>query len=439
MPRCIFLRLNAEVNAMINWNRRNFVKAFGVGSALSCLPLTAWGAIDPLKTNGKRVVVLGGGFGGTIAAKTLRMTDPTIEVVLVDRESSHVACPTSNLVIGGSRTMEQNRIGYNKLVSNHGITFVQDNVTAIDSANKTVIGAKGKIAYDRLIVSPGIDFRFEEIQGYDPVTTPQVMPHAWKAGAQTLLLRKQLEEMKDGGVFVISIPAFPIRCPPGPYERICQVAWYFKQAKPKSRIIVLDANPDILSKGKLFRKAWMKYYDGMIDYRPSQSVVRVTPASRTVHTEVEDVRGDVVNVIPAQKAALIAHQAGLVGEDKRWCPVNQMTFESTLVPNIHVIGDACIAGTMPKSGFSANSHAKICALNMVAAMNGKKPTVPSAANVCYSFVTDKEAISVSAVYRLTGGSMEPVPNSGGLSPDLSEIEGLYGRAWIANILAEMST
>lgn len=424
---------------MIHWNRRNFVKALGAGSAMGCFPLAAWGAIDPLKTGGKRVVILGGGFGGTIAAKTLRMTDPSIEVVLVDRETSYVACPTSNLVIGGSRTIEQNRIGYDTLVSNHGITFVQDHVTAIDPAAKTIVGAKGAIAYDRLIVSPGIDFRFEEIQGYDPATTPQIMPHAYKGGEQTLLLRKKLEEMPDGGVFVIAIPSFPIRCPPGPYERICQVAWYFKQAKPKSKIIVLDANPDILSKGRLFRKAWAKYYDGMIDYRANQGVIRVTPASRTVHTEVEDVRGDVVNVIPPQKAALIAHQAGLAGEDKRWCPVDQKTYESTRVPGIHVIGDACIAGTMPKSGFSANSQAKICALNLVAAMNGKKLIEPSAANVCYSFVSDKEAVTVSAVYRLKEGKMEAVPNSGGLSPDLSETEALYGRAWIANILAEMST
>lgn len=423
---------------MIDWKRRDFVKALGAGGVLGCLPLSAQTAIDPLQTNGRRVVVLGGGFGGTIAAKTLRMADPTIEVILVNRDASHLACPTTNLVIGGSRKLEENRVRYDKLIGNYGIHFIQDEITAINPAHRTLEGSKGKIAYDRLIVSPGIDFRFEEIQGYDPETTPLVMPHAWKAGEQTLLLRKQLEEMKDGGVFVITVPKFPIRCPPGPYERICQVAWYFKQAKPKSRIIVLDANPDILSKGKLFRKAWAKYYDGMIDYRPSSEVIRVTPASRTVHTEVEDVKGDVVNVIPPQKAALIAHQAGLVGEDKRWCPVDQKTFASKLVPGIHVIGDACIAGTMPKSGFSANSHAKICALNIIAALNGKKPIEPSAANVCYSFVSDKEAITVSAVYRLKDGSMDAIPNSGGVSPDLSELEGLYGYAWIANILAEMA-
>lgn len=424
---------------MTHWKRRDFIKALGLGGAMGGLAPRAWGAIDPLKTNGMRVVVLGGGFGGTIAAKTLRMAEPSLEVVLINRDSHFVACPTSNLVIGGSRSIEQNRIGYDKLVANYGITFVQDEITAINPAHKSVVGTKGTIAYDRLIVSPGIDFRFEEIQGYDPATTPQIMPHAWKAGEQTLLLRKQLEEMKDGGVFVITIPKFPIRCPPGPYERICQVAWYFKQAKPKSKIIVLDGNPDILSKGKLFRRAWMKYYDGMIDYRASNEVIRVTPASHTVHTEVEDVRGDVVNVIPPQKAALIAHQAGLVGEDKRWCPVDQKTFASKLVPGIHVIGDACMAGTMPKSGFSANSHAKICALNLVAALNGKKPVEPSAANVCYSFVSDKEAITVAAVYRLLEGSMEAVPNSGGVSPDLSEAEGAFGKAWIANILAEMSS
>jgi len=424
---------------MIHWNRRNFVKALGVGSAMGCVPLSAWGASDPLKTGGKRVVVLGGGFGGTIAAKTLRMADPSIEVVLVDRETSYVACPTSNLVIGGSRTIEQNRIGYDKLVSHHGITFVQGRVTAIDPAAKTLIGAKGAIAYDRLIVSPGIDFRFEEIRGYDPATTPQIMPHAYKGGEQTLLLRKQLEKMPDGGVFVIAIPSFPIRCPPGPYERICQVAWYFKQAKPKSKIIVLDANPDILSKGRLFRKAWAKYYDGMIDYRANQGVVRVTPASRTVHTEVEDVRGDVVNVIPPQRAGNIARVAGLIGPDKSWCPINATTFESTMQKNIHVIGDACVAGAMPKSGYSANSEAKVCAANIVALMNGKETTEMSGINVCYSTISAKEVVSVAGVYAVKDGKIIAVPNSGGVSPDLSEVEAVYASSWLKNILTEMST
>jgi len=263
------------------------------------------------------------------------------------------------------------------------------------------------------------------------------MPHAYIAGEQTALLRKQLEAMKDGGTVVVAIPLSPFRCPPGPYERISQMASYFKKTKPKSRIIVLDANPDIVSKGALFKKGWEKHYKGMIDYRGGNKVVKVTPAAMTVHTEVEDIKADVINLIPPQKAGKIAEIAGVIGADKRWCPVDQLTFESKKVPGIHVIGDACIAGGMPKSGFSANSQAKICALNLVATMNGKKPIEPSAANVCYSFVTDKEAISIAAIYRLVEGVMTAVPNAGGVSPDLSELEGRYARAWLENIKSEM--
>lgn len=420
---------------MVNITRRDTMKMLGIAAFGTIAgPATAF---DPLKTNGRRVVVIGAGFGGSIAAKTIRIADPNIEVVLVDRNTRYTMCPGSNLVIGGSRQLSQNSFIHDELVYQHGIRFIQDEVTAIDGSKKTITGKTGSLAYDRLIVAPGIGFRFDEISGYDPETTPNIIPHAWIAGDQTALLRKQLEDMKNGGKVVVSIPLTPFRCPPGPYERISQIAWYFKQAKPNSKIVVLDANPEIASKGALFRKGWEKHYKGMIEYRASHKVVKVTPDAMTVHTEVEDIRADVINLIPPQKAGAIAHLAGLLGDDNRWCPVDQLTYESKKIPNVHVIGDACMAGAMPKSGFSANSQAKICALNLVATMNGKKPIEPSAANICYSFITDREAISVAAVYRLVDGNMSAVPNSGGLSPDLSELEGRYGRAWIENIKSEM--
>ena len=423
---------------MTVWNRRDTLKALGAVT-LTGLAGTSQAAFDPLKSEGKRVVVLGGGFGGTIAAKSLRIADPSLEVILIDRYTRHAMCPGSNLVIAGTRTMDQNSFMYDQLSYKHGIRFIQDEITGIDTGKKMLVGKTGNLAYDKLIVSPGIDFRFDEIAGYDPATTPQLMPHAWNSGEQTALLRKQVEAMKDGGTVIVSIPLAPFRCPPGPYERISQMAWYFKQSKPKSKIIVLDANPDIAAKGALFRKAWDKHYKGMIDYRGGNKVVKVSPQTMTVHTEVEDLKGDVINLIPPQKAGRIAELAGLVGDDKRWCPVDQTTFESKKVPGIYVIGDSAIAGAMPKSGFSANSQAKICAINLAASMSGKKLVDPSASNICYSFVTDREAISVAAVYRVVDGVMTAVKDAGGLSPDASELEGRYGKSWLENIRAEMSS
>lgn len=422
---------------MNHWNRRRFVKS--VAATVALVPLASWGAFDPLKTRGKRVVVIGGGFAGTIAAKILRLADAEIEVVLINRDPSYIACPASNLVLAGTRDIEQNRIEYRKLNNNHQIIFVHDTIVAVDPARKQVTGTTGVLAYDKLIVAPGIDFRFEDIAGYHPGATPLVMPHAYKAGEQTVLLRKQLESMPDGGTFLMSVPLAPIRAPGGPYERICQVAAYFKRAKPNAKILALDANPDILMKGALFRKVWATRFPGMIDYRNNQQVVRVSPAALTVHTSSADFKGDVVNVIPPQRAGDIAVKTGLVGPDRRWCPVNPMTFESTLVPNVHVIGDACIADRMPKTGVSANAQAKICAFNLAAALNGKSLVEPAAVNVTYSFVSDREAISVASVYRLVDGKYQEIENSGGVSPDISEKEWLMGIGWLSNILAEMSS
>ncbi|GAO35280.1 flavocytochrome C sulfide dehydrogenase [Sulfuricella sp. T08] len=425
---------------MSNMDRRSFIKLLGAatGVGLAGAPFIT-SAAEMLPKKGRRVVVIGGGYGGSIVAKYIRINDPSIEVVMIERDKKFVSCPFSNTVIGGFRDIKDNTITYENLAANNGIKVVYDEVTAVDTSAKKVVVSGGTISYDRLVLSPGIDFRFEEIEGYDPVATPKVIPHAWKAGEQTLLLRKQLVDLPKGGTVVMSIPVTPFRCPPGPYERISMMAWHLKNHNPTAKIIVLDANPDIVSKGPLFKKAWAKHYEGMIDYRPAQKVTKVDAKNRSVDTGVEEIKGDLVNLVPPQKAGLIAHKAGVVGEDKKWCPVNQLSFESTLAKDVHIIGDSCIAGAMPKSGYSANSQAKVCATNIVQLMNGQDLIDPSHTNVCYSYVTEKEAISVAAVYKVADGKTIAVANSGGVSPDLSELEAIYAKSWIKNILHEMSS
>lgn len=411
----------------------------GAGVGAAGLPLIGRAA-ELMPKSGKRVVVIGGGYGGTIAAKYIRMMDSSIEVVLIERGDHFVSCPFSNLYIGGIlKDMSGLTITYDKLASNHGVKVVQAEVTGIDAAGHSVMTSKGDIKYDRLVVSPGIDFRTEEIAGYD-ASTSELMPHSWKAGPQTLLLRKQLEQMKNGGNVVMSIPLGPFRCPPGPYERTSMIAMYLQKHKPKSKIIVLDANADIVSKGKLFKQGWAKYYKDVIDYRPAMKVTAVDNNKMDVIVEgLQNVHGDVINLIPAQRAADLAVKAGLVGDDKKWCPVNMATFESTKHADVHVIGDAAIAGAMPKSGYSANSEAKICATNVVALMNKRETVELSGINTCYSFITETEAVSVAAVYKLEEGKIVGVKGAGGVSPDLSTTEAIYAHSWVKNILTEMST
>lgn len=426
-------------------DRRSFLKLVGASAgAVGAVSLPMVGqAAELMPKAGKRVVVIGGGYGGTIAAKYIRMMDKNIEVVMIERNDHFVSCPFSNLYIGGILPdLNPLTIKYDKLAANHGIKVVQAEVTAIDAAAKSVTTSKGTIAYDRLVMSPGIDFRLDEMKGYDAAAMEKI-PHAWKAGPQTLLLRKQLVEMKDGGTVVMTVPLAPYRCPPGPYERASMIAHYLKQHKPKSKLIMLDANPDITSKGGLFKKGWKDNYAGIIDYRPAKKVTEVDAKAMAVMVEgLEEVKGDVINVIPPQRAGHIAVAAGLVGDDKNWCPVNATTFESTKHAGIHVIGDASIAGAMPKSGYSANSEAKICATNVVALINGKETTDLSGINVCYSYITDKEAVSVAGVYTVKEGKIIAVPNSGGVSPadfSAAKTEAMYAESWLRNILTEMST
>jgi sulfite dehydrogenase len=367
------------------------------------------------------------------------MWDPGIEVVMVERADVFTSCPISNLVLGGNRSMQDIRHGYDGL-RKRGVQVVRDEATAVDVAKKTVKLARGAdLRYDRLVVSPAVDFLFDEVQGY--AASQATVLHAWKAGEQTIALRQQLEAMKDGGVYVLSIPVAPYRCPPGPYERACQVAHYFKRAKPRSKIVLLDANPDVTSKGPLFKRAWEELYKGMIEYRGNAKVLGVDGKSMTVRTDFDTVKGDVLNVVPPQRAGDIAQKAGLITHNNRWCDVDWRTLESKAVKEVHVLGDATLsASAMPKSGHMANAHAKVCAAAVIELLNGRAPNPnPVMTNTCYSFVSDKEVIHVASVhqYDAAQNTILPVKGAGGVSAARSEQEGAYGWSWARNIWADM--
>jgi sulfide dehydrogenase [flavocytochrome c] flavoprotein chain len=410
--------------------RRDFLKLAGAVSVAGCATPA------PSKA---RVVVVGGGFGGATAAKYIRKWDPSIDVVLVERESAFVSCPISNLVLGGYSSLADISRDYAAL-RRHAVQVVRDEVTAIDAAKKTVRLARGgELAYERLIVSPGIDFNFGELQGYEAAMQAGSVLHAWKAGPQTAALRSQLEQMRDGGVYVLSIPMAPYRCPPGPYERASIVAAYFKQAKPRSKVLVLDANPDITSKAGLFKRAWSDLYPGMIEYRGNSRAVAVDGNARIVKLELDDVKGDVLNVVPPHRAADLAQKAGLITTNNRWCDVDWRTMESKAVKGVHVLGDATLsAPAMPKSASMANNHAKIAAAAVVELLNGRNPEPFKIINTCYSFVSPKEAIRVSSVHEWepTQGTLVAVKGSGGVSAARSEAEATYAWSWARTIWAD---
>jgi len=412
------------------FDRRDFLK---LGSAAALLA-AAGCATTQTKA---RVVVVGGGYGGATAAKYIRLWDPAIEVVLVERADVFTSCPMSNLVLGGHKSMDYIRHGYDGL-RRHGVQVVFDEASAVDAGRKTVRLARGgDLTYDRLIVSPGIDFMYGEIQGYEAAMNAGRVLHAWKAGEQTIALRQQLEAMRDGGVYVLSIPLAPYRCPPGPYERVSQVASYFKAAKPRSKVLVLDANPNITSKGPLFRKAWDDLYKGLVEYRGNAKAIGVDASAGVVKLEVEDVKGDVLNVVPPQRAGGIAMKAGLITANNRWCGVDWRTTESVAVKGVHVLGDATLSAPgMPKSGSMANQQGKLCAAAVVALLNGQTPdAAPKIVNTCYSMVSGTEAIRVSSVHTWDDGqrTLIPVKGAGGVSSARSELEGTYTAAWAANI------
>ncbi|MDX2217688.1 MAG: NAD(P)/FAD-dependent oxidoreductase [Burkholderiales bacterium] len=416
-------------------NRRHFLQATGAAATLAALS----GCATVGKASKARVVVVGGGYGGATAAKYIRMYDPGIEVILVEPNEAFVSCPISNLVLGGFKTIADVTTPYTGLTNNHGVQIVRDMATAIDTEKKQVRLAKGDaISYDRVVVAPGIDFMYEAIPGLNNAAAQAQILHAWKAGPQTVALRKQLEAMPDGGVYVLSMPEAPYRCPPGPYERVCQVAAYFKAAKPKSKVLLLDANGDVTSKGPLFKKAWNDLYKGIIEYRPNSKAIDVDVKGSAIKLEFEDVKGAVLNVLPPMKAGNIA--APFITANKRWCEVDWLTYESKVAPGVHLLGDALqIAPLMPKSGHMANGHGKACAAAIVALLNGQPPSqAPTLSNTCYSFVSDKLVVHVASVhkYDTKDKTMKTVPGSGGVSAAMNELEGSYAMNWAKNIWAD---
>ena len=412
--------------------RRHFLK-LGAAAGLAPAVVAAQGKA--------RVVVIGGGFGGATAARTLKTLQPSLDVTLIEPNPVYTSCPFSNSVLANLREIDQQQFGYDGIKA-AGVIVAATSATSVDADAKTVGLADGnKLSYDRLVMSPGIDFSWNAIQGYDEAAT-QKMPHAWKAGPQTVLLRRQLQEMDDGGLVVMSAPANPFRCPPGPYERASLIAYWLKIWKPRSKLLLLDSK-DAFSKQRLFQNGWAELYPGMIEWVPlSQGgkVTAVDPATLTLTTEFGSHKAAVANVIPPQKAGAIVAQAG-VADRTGWCPVEPVAFESTLRPNIHVLGDAAIMGGMPKSAFAANAQAKVCATALVKLLAGETPQDPIVINTCYSLVAADYGISIAGVYRPDRGRLVDIPGAGGTSPleavgGLRGQEALYASSWFRTITAE---
>ena len=438
-------------------SRRHFVR-LTAGASVSGLGLSLYGcstgkdatvsAVDTAKDastdslrsavgGGGHVVVIGGGAGGATAAKYIRKMDPSIKVTLINDSAKHTTCYMSNWILAGIRDLDSITHNYDTLASKYDIKVVIDTATEIDTAAKTVKTKGGQaIAYDRCIVSPGISFKWDTIEDYDEDTS-RIVPHAWTAGPQTALLNKQLQAMSDGGTVVIAAPPNPFRCPPGPYERASLIASYLKTNKPKSKILILDAK-DKFSKQGLFKAGWEKLYPGMIEWRSKADdgmVLGVDANKQVAITEFDEIKADVLNVIPAQQAGQIAQVAGLA-DDTGWCPVNHQTWESTLHPEVHVIGDSSIQKPLPKSAYAANSEAKVCAAAVVALLNDQQPATPSWVNTCYSLVGPNHGISVAMVYNLNAeGKVGKIEGSGGLTPKdgNNALEAVYAKSWYSNI------
>ncbi len=402
---------------MTNISRRGLLQAAGSLGALSSLPLAL--ASTEAKQPLGHVVVVGGGFGGATAAKYLKLLNPELAVTLVEPNETFYTCPFSNLYLGGIREWDQIAHNYDELKNDLGVQVIHSLASAIDTQGRQVTLANGEqLSYDRLVLSPGIDMRYDSIAGYDEQAA-QLAPHAWQAGEQTKILRQQLEAMPDGGLFVMVAPPNPYRCPPGPYERVSLIAHYFKEHKPNSRIVILDAK-DAFSKQGLFTDGWQKHYPGMIEWISLSNdgkVVRVDAANKEVETEFGTIhKADVLNVIPPQQAGAIARQAGLTNASG-WVPVKPHSFEAELAEHVYVVGDATIAAPMPKSGFCANSQAKVAAAAIVASFAGIPAPSPFFTNTCYSLVAPDYGISVAGIYNLDAeGNLQEVPGSGGLSP-----------------------
>ena len=424
---------------MTTISRRNLLKA----SAAGAVGVTAAGTMATAQAASKKVVIVGGGIGGATAAQYLKKMDSSIDVTIVETNKDYYTCFMSNEVINGFRDIESIHFTYDKIKAK-GINVVFDTVTGIDAKGQKVNTAGGQsLAYDRCIVSPGVDFKYDLIEGYSKEVAESSIPHAWKAGPQTEMLRKQLVEMKDGGTVVICPPENPFRCPPGPYERISQIADYLKKNKPNSKIVVLDPKKKF-SKFGLFMDGWKRHYGygtdkSMIKWINSENggkITKVDAASKTVTCGAGEFKADVLNIIPNQKAGKIAFDAGLTN-DKGWCPIDHKTFESKIHKNIHVVGDSAIASPLPKSGYAANSEAKVCAAAVASLLNGVSMPEPSWVNTCYSVIAPGDGISVAMVYAYKDGKIVKVKGSGGLTgaydAELRKREVLYAHSWFENI------
>ena len=418
------------------YSRRDFLKTVAAGSGVALLP-----APMLAQEAAPRVIVVGGGFAGACVARALKRADPAVSVHLVEANRTFTACPFSNSVIAGMRELATQQFGYDKLAAD-GVMLDFASATAVDAQARAVILATGtRLNYDRLVLAPGIDIRWGALHGYTEAAAED-MPHAWKAGEQTLLLRRQLEAMDDGGTVVISAPANPFRCPPGPYERASLIAYYLKTRKPRSKLIILDAK-DAFSKQRLFLNAWKELYGDLLEWVPLSkggAVTQVDPATKTFITDFDNHQASVGNVVPPQKAGVIAEIAG-VADRTGWCPIDPVTFESKLVPNIHVLGDSAIAGAMPKSAFTANAQAKVCAAALARLLRGEAPPTPKLINTCYSLVAPDYGISIAGVYQPANGQLIEVAGSGGISPidaplSTRALEASLANGWFNTITSE---
>ena len=417
-------------------SRRTFITGLAAASGAGAIARRVSG-----QQAAGRVVVVGAGYAGATAAKTIRQLAPEIEVTLVERNSDFVSCPLSNLVLGGSKTLHDITVSYDGL-RKYGVKVVRDEAVAGDPTQHAIqLGSGSTLAYDRLIVAPGIDFMYEGLPGLASRDARTRVLHAWKAGTETAMLRKQLEAMPDGGVYAIHIPLAPYRCTPAPYERACQVAFYFKRSKPKSKVLVLDANEDVQAEKALFVAAWNDMYKGMIEYRPNSGLVDVDAATLTAKLDFEDVQADVLNVVPPQKAAIFAERLGLITANKRWCGVDWLTMESIRMPGVHVLGDATLAApAMPKAGQMANQHAKVCAAAVTALITNRPINqAPVLASSCYSFIDDRNAGHIAGEYTYDSGQKTMLQKQGSseLSEKANEADGARAMSWAKNIWADM--
>ncbi len=420
-------------------SRRQFLKLSLAATASSCLTFSPW--IHAAKN--KKVVIVGGGIGGVTAAKYLHIMDSSIDITLIEPKKYYTTCFMSNEFLGGERKFKTLQFTYDALTK-RGVKVVHDIASKIDTNKQTISISGGKIfKYDRCIISPGIDFRWDEIEGYSEEVS-EIIPHSYQAGSQTLILKKQLEAMPDGGKVIIAPPANPFRCPPAPYERASQIAHYLKKHKPKSKIIILD-DKDKFSKQKLFEAGWKRHYgygtdNSLIEWIGSSNgghVESVNAKTKTISAQADDFKADVINIIPPQKAGKLAFTTGLT-DKSGWCPVDHSTFESKIHKNIHVIGDSTTASPLPKSGYAANSEAKVCAAAIVSLFNDSDLIQPSLINTCYSIIAPGDAISVAMVYGFENGKIIKIENAGGLTPidasnHMRQREADYAHSWFNNI------